>query len=312
MLDKNKVLVLGGAGFIGSNLVRALVKDGKRPVIFTRPTYAVSMLSDILDNIDIIYGDFMDDVAIRKALNGVDTVYHLISTTFPNTTIESSVYDIFSNLIPTIRLVELCSENKVKRIIYASSGGTVYGEPEYLPIDEKHPLIPKSIYGQSKMTIENYLGFYARSMDIIINVLRISNPYGPGQNPFGAQGLVAVTLGKALHNRKITIYGDGNIVRDYVYIDDVIRAMTMAAKVDRSMLVNISSAKGYSILDIVNKIEQVTKIKLVKEFIPYRVGDVKTSILSNGLAKEIFNWSPAIDLDEGIQKTWEWIKQIEK
>lgn len=299
----NKTLILGGAGFIGGNLARALVKQGKKPKIFTRPTSSIGRIQDILDDVEIIYGDFLDDVALAEALQGVDTVFHLISTTFPSRTLKSSVYDVLSNLLPTIRLAEICIANDVKKIVYASSGGTVYGEPIAVPISEDHPLMPKSAYGQSKLTIENYLNFYARTTSLDVNILRISNPFGPGQHSWRVQGIVAVAVGCLLYDRTLKIYGKGDTIRDYIYIDDVIDAMLLASQKSGSSLVNISSEKGSSILDIVDKIEDLANRKIKKEFIPDRPGDVKVNILSNQKALRIYGWHPKISLEAGLSAT---------
>jgi len=297
-------MILGGAGFLGGNLARKLVERGENTRIFTRSSSSIRNIEDILDRIDIVYGDFMDDVALRKAMQGIDTVFHLISTTFPSMTIESSVYDVFSNLIPTIRLVEICLANGVKKIVYASSGGTIYGEPQTIPIPESHPLVPKSAYGQSKLTIENYLNFYARCMDIDVNVLRISNPFGPGQKLLGIQGIIAVAMGCAYYDREIKIYGNGDAIRDYIYIDDVIDALLLAAQKSGSSLVNISSGVGHSVMEIVTEIEYISGKDIKKKYIPERPGDVKTNILSNKLANQLYGWQPKVLFKEGLLKTW--------
>ncbi len=300
-------LILGGSGFIGGNLARGLVAKGQRPKIFTRSSSSISNIEDILDQVDIVYGDFMDDVAVRRATKGIDIVFHFISTTFPSMTIESSVYDVFSNLVPTIRLVEICRENGVRKIVYGSSGGTIYGEPQEIPISESHPLQPQSAYGQSKLTIDNYLSFYARTTELDVNILRISNPFGPGQKLLGVQGLVAVSMGCAYYNRLLKIYGQGESVRDYIYIDDLVDAIIIAGKKSGSSLVNISSGIGHSVMEIVQSIEEVSGKTIPKEFIPPRPGDVKVSILSNKLAQEIYDWKPKVDFKEGLAMTWRYI-----
>jgi len=306
-------LILGGAGFIGGNLSRTLVARGERPRVFSRPSYTLSNIEDIFEKVDLIYGDFMDDVALRKAVDGVDTVFHLISTTFPSMTTESSVYDVLSNLLPTIRLLEICAASGVKKVVYASSGGTVYGEPLRTPIDEDHPRMPKSAYGQSKLTIENFLHFYARATQIDVDILRISNPYGPGQNPFGVQGIIAVAMGCARVRRPLKLFGHGEAVRDYVFIDDVVRAMILAAEKPGSFTTNISSGIGYSVMNIVEAIEKVAGRTIEKQFIPPRGGDVLTNILANDRAQQIYGWEPKISLGEGLTITWEWMnKRLQK
>jgi UDP-glucose 4-epimerase len=305
-----KKLILGGAGFIGSNLARQLVSNGEEVKILSRSSASIANIEDILDDVDFVFGDFLDDVTLRSMTKGVDVVFHLISTTFPGMAIQSSVYDVLSNLLPTIRLVEACLENGVKKIVYASSGGTVYGEPLEIPVTEKHPLLPKSPYGQSKLTIENYLNFYARLMPLDINVLRISNPYGAGQKLLGVQGIIAVAMGCVYYNREINIYGKGDIVRDFIYIQDVVNALTIAAQVPGSSIVNISSGKGHSIIEIVEAVEKVCGREIRKKYLPEREGDVKVNILSNEKAFDLYHWLPAVELQEGLELTWKKISQI--
>lgn len=303
-------LILGGAGFIGGNLARKLIEAGEEVRIFTRPSSSISNIDDILENVDIVYGDFSDDVALRNALTNIDVVYHLISTTFPSMTVASSVFDVLSNLLPTIRLVELCLTNGIKKIVYASSGGTVYGEPKITPIPETHPLMPTSAYGQSKLTIENYLNFYARTSDIDISILRISNPFGPGQKLFGVQGIIAVTMGCILYDRVLNIYDEGRAIRDYIYIDDVIQALLTAGNSQESAIVNISSAQGHSVMDIVHALETISGKEIRKKYVAARPGDVSVNILSNQYAFELYGWQPKISFEEGLAMTWNKVKQM--
>jgi len=302
-------LILGGAGFIGGNLTRALVAKGERPRVFTRPNSSISNLKDILGNIDIVYGDFREHGELCEALKGIDTVFHLISSMGPRMSIESSLYDIESNLVPTIHLVENCLANGVKKIVFASSGGTIYGEPKMIPIHEDHPLLPKAIYGQSKLTIENFLNFYARSTGIDVNILRISNPFGPGQNPNKAQGIVAVAMGSAYYNRVLKIYGKGEAVRDYIYVDDVAEAMLLAAESSGSSIVNISSSTGQSIMDIVEAVEKISGRMIRKEFVPSCSSDVKVNILDNKRSYAVYGWYPKVDFKDGLIRT---LKQFEQ
>jgi UDP-glucose 4-epimerase len=306
-----KSLILGGAGFLGSNLAQRLVAQGETVRIFTRPSSSVSNIEHILDQVEVIYRDFMDDVALRSATQDIDTVYHLISTTFPSMTIESSVYDLLSNLLPTIRLVEACLANGVKKIIYASSGGTVYGNPSIIPTPEDHPLVPTSAYGQSKLTIENYLNFYARSTNLDINILRISNPFGPSQKLLGVQGIIAVAMGCAYYGRALKLYGKGKAVRDYLYIEDVIDAMLLAVTYPGSSVVNISAAVGHSVMEIVQAVEEISGRTISKEFIPDRPGDVQINILDNQKALQLYGWTPKTAFPDGLAKTWEHIMQKE-
>lgn len=297
------VLVLGGAGFLGSNLVNRLVAQGLRPRVLARPSRSSANLRRVMDRIELIHGDFMDDAVLRVALRGVHTVFHLITTTFPNMVIESSNYDLLSNLLPTIRLMELAREAGVKRIVYASSGGTVYGEPQQIPIPEDHPLAPKSAYGQSKLTIENYLSFYARTTELEVSILRVSNPYGPQQNIYGAQGLLAVTMGCVLDGRPLKVFGEGRAVRDYIYIDDVVDAM-LKATVSAPGIMNISSGLGRSVNDVIAAVEAASGRQVQRLALPDRPGDVSVSILDNRRAQQLLAWTPSVPFGDGVARTW--------
>lgn len=298
-----QVLVLGGAGFIGSNLVARLVAEGQHPRVLARPSRSGANLRQVMDKIDLIHGDFMDDAVLRVALRGVHTVYHLITTTFPNMVIESSNYDLLSNLLPTIRMLEIARETGVRHIVYASSGGTVYGEPLQIPIPEQHPLAPKSAYGQSKLTIENYLSFYARTTSLEVSILRVSNPYGPRQNIYGAQGLLAVAMGCVLDGRALKVFGDGNSVRDYIYIDDVVEAMLRASRAAPGVL-NISSGEGRTVNDVIAAVESASGRPIIRQPMPERHGDVAVSILDNQRARQWLAWSPRVPFDEGVARSW--------
>jgi UDP-glucose 4-epimerase len=306
-----RALVLGGAGFLGSNLVRALVADGQRPRVFTRPSRSGANLRDVFDHIDLVHGDFMDDALLRVALQGVHTVFHLITTTFPNMVIESSNYDLLSNLLPTIRMLELAREAGVRRVVYASSGGTVYGEPAQLPVSEQHELAPTSAYGQSKLTIENYLSFYARTTPLEVRILRVSNPYGPGQNLYGAQGLVAVAMGCVMDSRPLRIFGAGESVRDYVYIDDVVDALMRAAAAPTAPLVlNISSASGRSVNDVIAAVEAASGRCITRTRLEERPGDVRRSVLDNRLALQSLGWATRTGFEEGVRITWDRLQTV--
>jgi UDP-glucose 4-epimerase len=306
-MNYQKILVIGGAGFIGTNLVRHLTNENLIVRVFTRSSRSVKNLSTVRDKIELTFGDIMDEVALRKALTDIDCVIHLVSTTFPGTSIDSGIYDIFSNLIPTIRLLEICAQNKLKKIIYASSGGTIYGEPTIIPILEEHYLDPKSMYGQSKKTVEGYLNFFAKNYDLNIQILRLSNPYGPFQNPYGAQGLVGVAFRCALENSTCKVFGNGESVRDYIYIGDVIDAFECALEAQESETLNISSGEGKSVMDVLAAVEEVSGRSIRKEYVSERRGDVAVNILSNSKALEVYGWKPRISFESGLSKTWKWI-----
>ncbi len=299
------ILVLGGTGFIGRNIVRRLNHLGHKVRVLTRSGRTAAALSKHFETIELVYGDFMDEHIVESSLKDIDVVYHLITTTFPSTSIHSGVYDIQSNLIPTVRLIELCLREGVGRVIYLSSGGTIYGEQDSLPIEEDAQLRPISIYGQSKKIVESYLDFFRANSDLSINILRASNPFGPEQSPHGVQGLVPIAIDHLLSERSLPVIGDGKSVRDYLYIDDLIDALVLALDARRNSTLNISSGVGTSITDLIELLEQTTSRSLKHHHLPERNDYVKNSILSNRKAAEVMHWYPKTSLRVGLEKTWQ-------
>ena len=219
-------LVLGGAGFIGSHLAEALVREGHRVRVFDRPH--VDRLPLFARGFEVFTGDFLNPQALAPALEGAGIVFHLVSTTLPKNSNDNPAYDVESNVLGTLRLLELCRASGVRKLVYVSSGGTVYGPPRSVPVREDHPTEPISSYGVHKLMVEKYLHLEHHLHGLDYCVLRPPNLYGPRQRLDTAQGAVAVFLDRALRGEPIEIWGDGSVVRDYVYIADAIDALLKA------------------------------------------------------------------------------------
>lgn len=302
-----RCLLLGGGGFQGSHLSDILVDSGHSVRIFEKRNASKKNVMHLLDRIEWIEGDFVVPEHLHDALNGVDVVFHLVSTTLPRSSNEDTVYDINTNLIPTLHLLEASRKLKVKKIIFFSSGGTVYGIPKSIPINEEHPTNPICSYGIQKLAIEKYLKLYHHLYDLDYAVLRISNPYGERQLPTGSQGAVAVFAYKALKNEPIEIWGDGLVTRDYVHVSDVARAaMTLLSYQGKYKIFNIGSGIGISLLDVVKVIEKIMGKKLGINFLSARALDVPINILDIGLATHELSWNPEIRFDRGLQQTIKW------
>lgn len=297
-----KILIIGGAGFIGSQVVQECLAAGHSVRVYTRPTHSLERLIKVLDNIEVVYGDFMDDHAVYEALEGVEAVVHSLSTTFPKTVIQSAAYDVMSNLLPTMRLVDHCQKLKIDNLTYLSSGGTVYGEARHLPIDENHPRTPISLYGLSKLTIENYLQFISELQPIKVKILRVSNPYGPSQNFYGVQGIVGVALGCLINKRPFSVFGDGLAQRDYIHVRDVARAVNLAIEYPGNATLNIATGVATSILDLLTELESAAGIRLARQIVPDRGIDVRRNALDNRLAREVLGWSPEYSLQAGLRE----------
>ena len=292
-----KVLVLGGAGFIGAHVVEGLLAEGHFVRVLDRSASSVNR------NVEFIQIDFNDVMTLSEALIGIDVVIHLVSTSVPSTSNKDPVSDVNGNLINTIRLLEVMKDSGVRKIIYFSSGGTVYGHPQKTPMEELHPTNPVCSYGIVKLAIEKYLYMYAELYGFTSIILRPSNPYGPGQRRMGVQGFIGTCINMALKGTTLTIWGDGSVIRDYVHVDDVVSATLKSLKSDQSNIFNISSGKGYSLNEIVDLVELNTHKKMDIIYKEKRDFDIPEMVLNNSKAEQILGWKPLIDINDGIAQT---------
>lgn len=299
--DRPQALVLGGNGFLGKNLIELLVSEGWSVRAFVRDTHH----SVFPASVEVIHGDFVAGTGLREALDGVDVVYHLLSTSLPSESNTDPVDDVNSNLMATLRLLDLMKFANVKRIVYASSGGTVYGNPDVLPVPEAHPLRPISSYGIVKAAVESYLALYGKRDGLITNVLRISNPFGKYQDRIGAQGVVSTFLYRLMHKQPIEIWGDGSTVRDYVYVPDVARALWLAGLRSASGTYNIGSGVGHSINDVLRILQEQTGMTGVIRYLPHQAFAVDQIYLDISRAQTELGWSPQYTLESGCTSFYE-------
>lgn len=302
-------LVLGGAGFIGSHLVEALAQQGRPVRIFDRPHVDRLPLFPRTKGFEIHTGDFLNPQALVPALEGVEVVFHLVSTTLPQSSNDHPVYDVESNVLGSLRLMELCREHGVRKVVFVSSGGTVYGVPRTTLIAEDHPTDPISSYGIHKLTVEKYLALAHRLHGLDYCVVRPANLYGPRQRLDTAQGAVAVFLDQALRDQPIQIWGDGSVVRDYVYVTDAVDAMLKAAAFEGApRIFNIGSGKGTSLKELVAAIGQLLGRQVKVEYRGARAVDVPTNVLDASLAARHLGWRASTSLGEGLHRTCEWLR----
>lgn len=303
-----RVLVVGGNGFIGSHLVDRLLERGEEVRIYGR---GPGEFRAVPAGAEYVEGDLGNHGLIREAVRDMEVVYHLVSTTLPKTSNDDPVYDVRSNLVDTLGLLEVCVEAGVRKVIFASSGGTVYGAPRTVPISEDHPTDPISSYGIVKLAIEKYLGLFRHLRGLDYNVLRISNPYGPLQNPASQQGAISVFLNLIRTGNPITIWGDGSVVRDYLYVSDLVDVMETVARTEtESRLFNVGSGHGASLNDLIGLMAGVVGAEPVVEYLPGRALDVPASVLDITRARKELGWAPEVGLDDGIARTWAWIQSL--
>jgi len=308
-LQGKHCLVLGAGGFIGKALCERLCKNGARVHGLVRrspPTLASHL------PVAWTTGDFTDQSALSKIIRGQDIVFHLAYDSLPETSNKNPTADLLHNVVPTLRLLDLCCAQGVSKVIFASSGGTVYGvTPPELVINESAPTNPISGYGVTKLTIEKYLALYKHLHNLDYHVLRISNLYGPRQSPHRRHGLVATVLHRALTGQAIEIWGDGEIVRDYLHIRDATRAFLYIAQyTGESRIMNVGSGVGLSINRVVKDIEVALGGAIIpRRYGPGRVGDVPGNVLDVALIASETGWRPEISWTDGLLETASWMRK---
>lgn len=300
-----RITILGGAGFLGSHLAEAFLSDHHHVTVFDRPDADRTNFDKIRDKIYFVSGDFLKIDEVIPSLQSADIVVHMISATSPGNSFDSPLRDVELNVLPSILLIEECIRLKVKKIVFLSSGGTVYGIPQKLPIKESHPLNPITPYGVSKVVIEKYLAMYAHHHPLDYSILRLSNPYGPRQNPRSGQGVVAAWLELIRQGKPVEIWGDGEVVRDYIYIDDAINAIKLATlSHHENKIFNIGSGIGYSLNQLHRLLEENLGLSIFVNFKSARPADVPVNILDSGLLENSLGWHAVTPMNEGIKKTW--------
>lgn len=293
----NRVLVLGGTGFIGTALIKKLVTTD------CQITAVARHWEKKIEGVECIVGDIFDENFLLDILDNINIIYHLAWTTVPGTSNQSPIYDCETNQLGSLRILQAMAKKKVERIIFSSSGGAVYGIPENLPIKETEQCFPISAYGISKLAIERYLYLYSYLYGIKATVLRISNPFGLGQVPEKGQGVIATFSKRIINDEEIEIWGDGSVVRDFIYIDDVIDALVKAQTIDEPYaLLNIGSGEGLSLKDIILELEKQFGKNAKVKYKPSRSCDVPAIILDIDQAKTVLGWEPRTDFCQGITK----------
>jgi UDP-glucose 4-epimerase len=302
-----KCVVLGGLGFLGSQLGLELLRQGHDVRLFDRP-HAQPALP--VPTGDVMGGDFANREDLAVALEGCEVVYHLVCTTLPASSNENPLYDVETNLVSTIRLLEVARAMGTRKIVFDSSGGTIYGVPRHIPVPEDHPTDPLCSYAIHKLAIEKFLHLYAHLHGLDYAVLRVANPYGEGQSPLHKQGAVAVFTYKALRGEAIQIWGDGEVVRDYLYVGDVADAFVRAATyTGPHRIFNIGAGCGYSLNQLLARLEALLGRDIKRTYLPGRPFDAPVSILDIRRARAELDWSPQTMLETGLARTAEWLRK---
>ncbi|HAV43633.1 TPA: UDP-glucose 4-epimerase [bacterium] len=302
------VLVTGGAGFIGSNLVDAYLGRGDDVVIVD------DLSSGKKENINPkakFYHLDIQDPGIEEIFkeHKIDLVNHHAAQIDVRKSVVDPILDARINIIGLLNILQNCIQYGTKKVIFASSGGVVYGEPEILPAREDYPLIPLSPYGVTKLTTEKYLYYYHNTYGLDYTILRYGNVYGPRQDPYGEAGVIAIFINKLLKRETPTIYGDGEQVRDYIYVGDVVKANLLVSAEGSTEAFNIGTGIPTSVNKLLKKVQGVMDCYLDPIYGPKRPGEIYRSYLECQKAKEYLGWTAEVGLEEGLKKTLEFFAE---
>ncbi|HUX95579.1 MAG TPA: NAD-dependent epimerase/dehydratase family protein [Bacteroidales bacterium] len=302
------ILVIGGNGFIGSHLVDKLLVKGHTVRVFD---IIYEKYRKPLRKVDYRVSSLENKEELAESLLGIELVFHLASSTVPSTSNLDPKSDIRNNLLTTVELLEIISRQKIKRFVYFSSGGAVYGNPIANPINEEHPLNPISSYGIIKAAVEKYIYLFNRTHDFHPLVLRPSNPFGPRQGHFLAQGFISTALRKIKLKESINIYGNGTSTKDYIYIDDLIEATYLLGMSKAVGSYNVGSGTCVSLNDLLEIMSNITGIVPQVNYLRKQDYDVDHFTLDITKATKYIRWEPITSLENGIKKLWDWINKNE-
>lgn len=305
MHDKNNILLIGGAGFIGSNLVKEFCeRDNWELYVLEPESVSLSRIQDA--PVHVFRGNLSDISFIESVLlkNKINIIIHLVSTIVPGSDYVDFQREFANVIFPSIQLMEKCIKYNIK-FVFFSSGGTIYGERDgsSLPVVEESPMAPISYYGWTKQMMENSILYMNRTQDLNYLILRPSNPYGHGQNLLGKQGFIANAIGKILSGEKIKVWGDGSSIRDYIYIDDlcyVVTELLLRPNICNTTI-NIGSGIGYSVNNIIEYLRKIVSEDFEVEYVSARKMDVSSIVLNIDKVKKIMDFRP-LSLMEGITK----------
>ncbi|MCI0395204.1 MAG: NAD-dependent epimerase/dehydratase family protein [Chloroflexi bacterium] len=306
-----KVLVTGGAGFIGSHVVDLYLKNGHEVVVVDNLSTGRS------SNLNPAATFYQVDVRSPQIAEILDrerpeVVNHHAAQIDVRRSVAQPMFDADVNILGSLNLIEAALKTGVKRFVYISTGGAVYGEPEYLPCDEAHPINPICQYGVSKHTVEHYLYLYQLNYGLDYTVLRYPNVYGPRQDPHGEAGVVAIFTGRILAGEQVYINGDGSQQRDFVYVADCAQANLLAVTAGKNGIFNIGTGQGTTINEIFDTLREITSYPLPPRFRPARLGETYRIFLDAGKARRELGWQPTVRLADGLEQTVAYFQAMEK
>jgi len=301
-----RILVTGGAGFIGSNVVDGFLAAGHEVAVFDDLSTGKREFVD--PRVKLYVGDLATPADVERCVAEFrpEVVDHHAAQIDVRHSVADPVADARTNVLGSLDLLEACRRHGVRKVVYASTGGAIYGEGRELPATEDHPVNPEAPYGASKHTVEHYPYIYRLLHGLDYTALRYPNVYGPRQNPHGEAGVNAIFIGLMLHGQRPKIFGTGDAVRDYLYVGDVVAANLLALGKGSGEILNLGTGVGTSVKDIVAAINQVLGTTIEPIFEAGRPGEVQRIYLDATRAKQHLGWTPTVDFVEGLRRTIEW------
>jgi UDP-glucose 4-epimerase len=304
-----KILVTGGAGFIGSHVVDKYIAEGHEVAVVD------NLSTGFRENVNPKASFYEADVCNAKAIEEIfqrqrpEVVNHHAAQIDVRNSVNDPVFDATTNILGSLNLILASLKHRIRKFIYISTGGAIYGEPTYLPVDENHPVNPESQYGVSKHTVEHYLYLYQHQSGLASTVLRYPNVYGPRQNPKGEAGVIAIFIGKMLQAVTPTIFGDGAQVRDYVHVNDIVQANSLALVKGDNGFYNIGSGVGTTVNELYRLLSILLSFRPAPKYAPPRTGELHKIYLNAQKAKQHLGWNAEIPIEKGLGLTIEWFRE---
>ena len=305
-----KILVTGGAGFIGSHLVEELLSNEHEILIFDNCLTGKKENLEFKGNFKFINDDFGSESSLEKIEKfDPDISFHLAAQSSVVVSVENPALDFEHNILQPIKLIQVLLKSNCKKFVFTSSGGTIFGEPSVIPTaEEDYADEPESPYGVAKKRLNELIKIMLKNSSMKYSILNLSNVYGPRQDPHGEAGVVSIFANKYLKNEEPTIYGDGEQTRDYIYVKDVVSALIKSSKIEENHFLNIGTGIETSVNDLANSMKIQFKSEINPIYKPAREGELNRSVLNNTKAKKELNWKPEYSLDDGMKQVFNWLQ----
>ncbi len=305
-----KILITGGAGFIGSHLVEGLLSNENEILIFDNLLTGKKENLEFTGNFKFINDDFGSDSSLENIEKfDPEICFHLAAQSSVVVSVENPALDFEHNILQPIKLIQVLLRSSCKKFVFTSSGGTIFGEPSVIPTaEEDYSDEPESPYGVAKKRLNELIKIMTKNSNLKYSILNLSNVYGPRQDPHGEAGVVSIFANKYLNDEEPVIFGDGEQTRDYIYVKDVVSALIKASKIDENHFLNIGTGVETSVNDLVNSMKSQFNSEINPIYKPAREGELNRSVLNSSKAKKELDWKPEYNLDDGMKQVLNWLK----